>query len=70
MYTTTDCASVVNKRREQVGMTVRALARKTGIKEDALYGIICGKRKMTATELLSLSSVLNLTLDDYTVSSA
>lgn len=65
MFTMNDCVAVVEKRREEYGMTVRALSRKSGVQEDALYGILGGKRKMTASELLSISAVLNLTLDDY-----
>lgn len=60
-----DCATVVNQKREEIGLTVRALSRRTGISENALYGIFAGNRKMRANELLSLSSVLNLSFDDY-----
>lgn len=60
-----DCVAVVDKRREDFGMTVRALAQKSGVQEDALYNILGKKRKMTASELLSLSAVLHLTFEDY-----
>lgn len=65
MYTMSDCATVVDKRREEYGMTVRSLSQKSGIKEDALYLIFGKKRKMTASELLSLSAVLGLTFEDF-----
>lgn len=60
-----DCAIVVNNKRSEIGMTVRALSQKTGIPENALYGIFGGSRNMKASELLSLSSVLGLSFDDY-----
>ena len=65
MYTMNDCVAVVDKRREEYGMTIRALSNKSGIQEDALYSILLGKRKMTASELLSISAVLHLTFEDY-----
>ena len=65
MYIMSDCASVVDKRREEYGMTIRALSQKSGVEENALYNILGKKRKMTASELLALSSVLNLTFEDY-----
>lgn len=60
MYEMSDCVSVVEKRRNEYGMTVRALSQKSGVQEDALYNILGKKRKMTASELLSLSAVLHL----------
>lgn len=65
MYEMNDCVSVVEKRRADYGMTVRALSQKSGVREDALYNILGKKRKMTASELLSISAVLNLTFEDY-----
>ena len=65
MYALSDCAAVVDKRREEYGMTVRALSQKSGVKENALYLILSKKRKMSASELLSLSAVLGLTFEDY-----
>lgn len=70
MNKTKDCASVVNERRNEVGMTVRALSKKTGISENALYSIFAGNRKMTASELLILSMELNLTLENYVAKEA
>ncbi|MBR6569520.1 MAG: helix-turn-helix transcriptional regulator [Clostridia bacterium] len=67
MLATKDCAAVVNERRSEIGMTVRALSKKTGIAENALYNIFAGTRKMTASELLLLSMELNLTFGDYVV---
>ena len=47
------------------GLNRHTLAQRSGVQEDALYNILCKKRKMTASELLSLSAVLHLTFDDY-----
>lgn len=65
VYAMNDCIAVVDKRRREYGMTIRALSRKSGVKEDALYNILNNKRKMTSSELLSLSAVLNLNFEDY-----
>lgn len=60
-----DCISVVEKRRKEYGMTIRALSQKSGVQEDALYNILSNKRKMLASELLSISAVLHLNFEDY-----
>lgn len=65
MFAMKDCVAIVDKRREDRGMTIRALSNKSGVPEDALYNILGHKRKMTASELLSLSAALDLTFDDY-----
>jgi len=61
-----NCASVANNKRKMLGMTVRALAQKTGIEENALGRLLVGKRKMSASELLAISDVLGLTFLDFT----
>ena len=70
MFEMNDCVDVVEKRRSDYGMTVRSLSKKSGIKEDALYNVLGKKRKMTASELLSLSAVLHLTFSDFQNSEA
>lgn len=65
MYEMNDCVAVVEKRRNEYGMTIRSLSQKSGVREDALYNILGKKRKMTASELLSLSAVLHLSFEDY-----
>lgn len=65
MYEMNDCVSVVERRRTEYGMTIRALSQKSGVREDALYNILGNKRKMTASELLSISAALHLTFEDY-----
>lgn len=65
MYEMNDCVTVVDDRRKEFGMTVRALSQKSGVPEDALYNIFGRDRKMTASELLSVSAVLHLGFDDF-----
>ena len=60
-----DCACVVNSKRKEIGMTVRALSKKTGIDENVLGRTLIGKRKMNACELLALVSALNLSFEDF-----
>jgi transcriptional regulator with XRE-family HTH domain len=57
--------TTINTKRKEIGMTVRALAKKIGMDEDLLGKTLNGKRKMTAEELLTLSKVLGLSFDDY-----
>ena len=68
MFEMNDCIDVVEKKRIDFGMTVKALSEKSGIQENALYNVLGKKRKMTASELLSLSAVLHLTFSDFTQS--
>ena len=56
---------VIEGRRNQIGMTIRSLARQVNMDDDILGKTLHGKRKMTASELIMLSSVLGLTLADY-----
>lgn len=70
MYEMNDCVAVVEARLHAYGMTIRALSQKSGVEENALYNILGRRRKMTASELLSLSEVLHLTFDDYRTNEA
>lgn len=68
-----NCAMIadrVESARKSSGMTVRALAQKSGVKESALYQVLNDRRKMTAAELVAVSSVLGLTLNDFGASEA
>lgn len=58
---------VIDEKRNQIGMTIRALARKANMDDDLLGKTLHGKRKMTASELIALSFALGLTLEDYQV---
>ena len=51
-------------------MTIRSLARRANMDDDLLGKTLHGKRKMTASELIKLSAVLGLTLEDYHVETA
>lgn len=62
-----DYIRIIDQRRNQIGMTIRALARKADMDDDLLGKTLHGKRKMTASELIALSYVLGLTLADYPV---
>ena len=60
-----DFIEVINERRTEIGMTIRALARKADMDDDLLGKTLHRKRKMTASELILISAVLGLTLADY-----
>ena len=60
-----NCSAVIENRRKEMGMTIRALARKVNMDDDTLGKTLHGKRKMSATELIMLSSVLGLSFDDF-----
>lgn len=62
-----DYIRVIDEKRNQIGMTIRALARKAGMDDDLLGKTLHGKRKMTASELIALSYALDLSLDDYPI---
>ena len=62
-----DYISIIDSRRNQIGMTIRALARKANMNDDLLSRTLKRKRKMTASEFIMLSYVLGLTLEDYPV---
>lgn len=46
---------------DESGMTVKAIAEKSGILRETLYNRLNGKGEFTASEIVSLSKVLNLT---------
>lgn len=62
-----DHIAVIENRREQIGMSIRTLARRADMSDDILGKALHGKRKLKASELLMLSAVLGLTLEDYEV---
>ena len=57
--------STINERRHKYGMPVKELARRTGIDYQALLNSLKGERRMTASELLSVCSELDLSLEDF-----
>lgn len=46
------------------GITLRYLARKTGLRESALSMALNGKRRLLADELLAICAVLDLDIQD------
>ena len=62
-----DYISIIDNRRNQIGMTIRALARKVNMSDDLLSRTLTGKRKMTASEFIMLSYGLGLALEDYPI---
>lgn len=46
------------------GMTVKAIANKTGILRETLYNKMAGKSEFTASEIVSLTEVLRLSKDE------
>lgn len=49
---------------EESGMTVTAIAKKAGILRETLYNRMNGKGDFTASEIVSLTEVLQLTRAD------
>lgn len=60
-----DHIAIIDERRTEIGMTIRALARKANLNDGLLSRTLNRKRKMTASEVIALSRVLGLSLDDY-----
>lgn len=56
---------IIKERREQRGIPVSELSRRTGIKYEALRVALEGRRNITATELLLLCEELELSLADF-----
>ena len=57
--------STIEAKRIDKGMTIRTLAKKSNLPEVALYNSLNRKRKLTAGELLAVSSVLQISFEDY-----
>lgn len=57
--------STIEAKRIDAGMTIRGLAKKSNLPENALYNSLKRKRKLTAGELLAVSSVLHISFEDY-----
>ena len=60
---------VINKRMEHRGVTVGALARKTGIDYNKLFKSLSPKlnRQMFASEFMAICNALELTLADFVI---
>lgn len=55
---------LLKKKIEDSGMTMVAIAKKTGIKRETLYNKLSGRSEFTASEMVALSQVLRLTMED------
>ena len=51
----------LNEKIDSSGMTITAIARKSGILRETLYNRMSGKGDFTASEIVSLTNVLKLT---------
>lgn len=60
-----DYIRVIDDRLNQIGMTIRALARKANMDDNMLGRSLHGKRKMTASEFIAVLHALGLTSDDF-----
>lgn len=54
----------LRKKMKESGMTVTAIAKKAGILRETLYNRMNGKGDFTASEIVSLTEVLQLTRAD------
>ena len=52
---------MLKEKIKESGMTVTAIAQKSGILRETLYNRMSGKGEFTASEIVSLSRVLRLT---------
>lgn len=53
----------IKKYLEEHGITQMWLSQNTGIAQEKISNIVNGKRRVTADELLSICSVLNISAD-------
>lgn len=55
---------LLREKIEDSGMTVVAIAKKAGIKRETLYNKMSGRSEFTASEMVALSRVLRLTMEE------
>lgn len=55
---------LLKEKIEESGMTMVAIARKTGIKRETLYNKLSGKSEFTASEIVAMSKVLRLSVEE------
>lgn len=53
--------ATLKEKMDESGMTVVNIAKKSGILRETLYNRLNGKGEFTASEIIALSEVLNLT---------
>ena len=59
----TDFQTLQSKIKES-GITMKALAQKTGILRETLYNRLAGKGDFTAREMMALANALNLSVSE------
>lgn len=57
-------SELLKEKIEESGMTMVAIARKTGIKRETLYNKLSGKSEFTASEIVAVSKVLRLSVEE------
>lgn len=55
---------MLRKKMDDSGMTVKAIAEKSGILRETLYNRLKGTGEFTASEIVSLSNTLHLTVSE------
>lgn len=55
---------MLRKRMDESGMTVKAIAEKSGMLRETLYNRLKGSGEFTASEIVSLSNTLHLTVSE------
>lgn len=55
---------MLRKRMDESGMTVKAIAEKSGMLRETLYNRLKGSGEFTASEIVSLSNTLHLTISE------
>lgn len=55
---------IIRDKIDESGLKKVYVAKKVGISQDALTGIIKGRRKMRADELIAFCEVLGINMDD------
>ena len=62
--------AVVRNAINEKGMTIKAVAEKAGMSSQNLSASLCGRRRLLATEFISLCRVLDISPDDVVNSKA
>lgn len=57
-------SELLKEKIEESGMTMVAIAKKTGIKRETLYNKLSGKSEFTASEIVAMSKVLRLSVEE------
>lgn len=57
-------SELLREKIDESGMTMVAISKKTGIKRETLYNKLSGKSEFTASEMVALSQVLRLTMEE------